>query len=89
MGKTVYIVLAIVNGTVEVDSVWWNQKKAKHRQYLINQCSDGVALVIDKWVNPKILLSEHEYTNERVAKEKILDIPLIIDERCIKLFNRN
>ena len=87
MGKTVYIVLAIVNNTVEVDSVWWNQNKAKKRKDEIDEYSDGAGVVIDRWVNPKILLSPTEYTSSRVAKEKILDNPLIFANRCLKLFN--
>ena len=87
MGKTVYIVLAIVNNTVEIDSVWWNPKKAKNRKEEIDIFSDGVGMVIDKWVNPKILLSSEEYTNSRVDKEKLLDCPVIFDRKCIKLFN--
>ena len=87
MGKMVYVVLAIVNDTVEVDSVWWNQSKAKKRKDEIDKYSDGTAIVIDKWVNPRILLSPTEYTNSRVAKERLLDSPLIFDRRCLKLFN--
>ena len=87
MGKTVYIVLALVNNSVEVDSVWWNKRKAKKRKDEIDKCSDGAGIVIDKWVNPKILLSATEYTNSRVAKERVVDSILIFDVKCLKLLN--
>lgn len=85
--KTVYIVLALISGTVEVDSVWWNKEKAKKRKDEIDNNSDGAGIVIDKLVNPKILLSAKEYTNSRVEREKVLDSPLIFDKRCLRLLN--
>lgn len=87
MGKLVYIVLVLCNNTVEVDSVWWNKKKAKKRKNEIDDKSDGAGFVIDKWVNPNILLKAEEYTNKRVAKNKVLDSPLIFDERDLRLLN--
>lgn len=85
--KSVYIVLALVNNSVEVDSVWWNKKKAKNRKQELDDYSDGAGLVIDKWVNPSILLAPNEYTNARVAKNRILDSPLIFDKKALRLLN--
>lgn len=85
--KTVYIVIALVNNTAEVDSVWWNKRKAKKRKQEIDDMSDGAGIVIDKWVNPKIVLSAKEYTNARVAKNRVLDSPLIFDKRCLNTLN--
>jgi hypothetical protein len=87
MGKSVYIVLVMIDSTVEVDSVWWNKVKAKKRKSDIDENSDGAALIIDKWVNPKILLNSKEYTQSRITKEKFLDSPLIFDNRVLKLLN--
>lgn len=78
--KDVYIVMIIISNTVEVNSVFWNEKKAKKRADEIIEKSDGVAYVLKKWVNPKIVLSAKEYTLSRVAKLKApLDFPLIAE----------
>lgn len=87
MGKSVYIVLVLCNNTIGIDSVWWNKKKAKQRKDEINNKSDSAGLVIDKWVNPNILLKAEEHTNKRITKNKILDAPLIFDERVLRLLN--
>lgn len=80
--KDVYIVLVIINNTVEVDSVWWNDKKAQKRADEILQESDGVGYVLKKWVNPKIVLSAKEYTNKRSNKKAMPPFfPLIVDIR--------
>ena len=52
--KDVYIVLVIIQDTVEVDSVFWNEKKAQKRADDILKNSDGAAYVLKKWVNPTI-----------------------------------
>ena len=79
--KDVYIVLVIVSNTVEVDSVFWNEKKANNRADDILQHSDGTAYVLKKWVNHSIVLSSKEYTNSRVNRLKTLDFPLVTDKR--------
>lgn len=78
--KDVFIVLVIIDNTVEVDSVFWNEKKAQKRAGDILEDSDGVAYVLKKWVNPKIVLSAKEYTQKRVAKLKMPSFfPLLVD----------
>lgn len=78
--KDVFIVLVIIGDTVEVDSVFWNEKKAQKRAGDILEDSDGVAYVLKKWVNPKIVLSAKEYTQKRVAKLKMPSFfPLLVD----------
>ena len=78
--KDVFIVLVIISDTVEVDSVFWNEKKAQKRAGDILEDSDGVAYVLKKWVNPKIVLSAKEYTQKRVAKLKMPSFfPLLVD----------
>lgn len=78
----VYIVLVIINNTVEVDSVWWNEKKAYKRADEILEESDGASYVLKKWVNPKIVLSAKEYTNKRANKKAMPPFfPLIVDVR--------
>ena len=80
--KDVYIVLVIINNTVEVDSVWWNDKKAQKRADEILEESDGASYVLKKWVNPKIVLSAKEYTNKRANKKAMPPFfPLIVDVR--------
>ena len=44
--KDVYIVLVIIKNSVEVDSVWWNQKKAQKRADDILKKSDGASYVL-------------------------------------------
>ncbi len=75
--KDVYIVCVIIGTTVEVDSVWWNEKKAEKRRDEIDFLSDGAAIVIKKWVNPSIVLSANEYTQKRVEKHRLNDFPFI------------
>lgn len=78
--KDVYIVLVIINDTVEVDSVFWNGKKAQKRADEIIKESDGVGYVLKKWVNPSIVLSAKEYTYKRATKLKMPSFfPLITD----------
>ena len=78
--KDVFIVLVIIEDTVEVDSVFWNEKKAQKRAGDILEDSDGVAYVLKKWVNPKIVLSAKEYTKKRVTKLKMPSFfPLLVD----------
>ena len=80
--KDVFIVLVIINNTVEVDSVFWNEKKAQKRADDILEDSDGVAYVLKKWVNPSIVLSAKEYTQKRATKLKMPPFfPLIVDFR--------
>lgn len=80
--KDVYIVLVIIKDTVEVDSVFWNEKKAQKRADDILENSDGVAYVLKKWVNPTIVLSAKEYTQKRVTKLKMPPFfPLLVDLR--------
>ena len=80
--KDVYIVLVIIKDTVEVDSVFWNEKKAQKRADDILENSDGVAYVLKKWVNPTIVLSAKEYTQKRVSKLKMPPFfPLLVDFR--------
>jgi hypothetical protein len=76
--KDIYIVCAIIDSTVEVDSVWWNEKKADKRKKEIDAESDGAGIVIKKWVNPTIVLSANEYTRKRVQKRKLNDFPMIV-----------
>lgn len=85
--KIVYIVLVLVNNSVEVDSVWWNRDKAKKRKQELDDNSDGAGLVVDKIVNSNILLASNEYTNARANKNRILDSPLIFDTKVLKLLN--
>lgn len=87
MGKMIYLVLVLCNNTVEVDSAWWNKNKAKKRKDEINNKSDGAGIVINKCVNSSILLKPEEYTNKRVSKNKVLDSPLIFDERVLRNLN--
>lgn len=78
--KDVYIVLVIIKDTVEVDSVWWNEKKAQKRADDILKNSDGTSYVLKKWVNPQIVLSAKEYTQRRTEKLKIPPFfPLVVD----------
>ena len=78
--KDVYIVLVIIQDTVEVDSVFWNEKKAQKRADDILENSDGAAYVLKKWVNPTIVLSAKEYTQKRVSKLKMPPFfPLLVD----------
>lgn len=80
--KDVYIVLVIIKDTVEVDSVFWNEKKAQKRADDILKNSDGIAYVLKKWVNPKIVLSAKEYNQERVSKLKMPPFfPLLVVNR--------
>lgn len=80
--KYVYIVLIIIKDTVEVDSVFWNEKKAQKRADDILESSDGVAYVLKKCVNPTIVLSAKEYTQKRVSKLKMPPFfPLLVDFR--------
>ena len=80
--KDVYIVLVIIHDTVEVDSVFWNEKKAQKRADDILVNSDGVAYVLKKLVNPKIVLSTKEYTQKRVSKLKMPPFfPLLVNNR--------
>ena len=80
--KDVYIVLVIIKDTVEVDSVYWNEKKAQKRADEILKESDGVAYVLKKWVNPSIVLSAKEYTQKRISKLKMPPFfPLLVDHR--------
>lgn len=80
--KDVFIVLVIIKDTVEVDSVFWNEKKAQKRADDILKNSDGAAYVLKKWVNPKIVLSAKEYTQKRVAKLSTPPFfPLLVDCR--------
>lgn len=75
--KDGYIVLVIIGDTVEVDSIWWNEKKANNRKANIDEYSDGTAIVIKKWINPRIILSAKEYTQSRVSQHKLKGFPLI------------
>ena len=80
--KDVFIVLVIIKDTVEVDSVFWNEKKAQKRANEIIKYSDGAAYVQKKWVNPKIVLSAKEYTQKRIEKLKMPPFfPLLVDFR--------
>ena len=80
--KDVYIVLVIIKNTVEVDSVFWNEKKAQKRADDIISNSDGVAYVLKKGVNPSIVLSAKEYTQERITRLKMPPFfPLLVDFR--------
>ena len=80
--KDVYIVLVIIKDTVEVDSAWWNKKKAQKRADDILENSDGIAYVLKKWVNPSIVLSAKEYTQKRASKLKMPPfLPLIVNNR--------
>ena len=88
--KDVYIVLVIINDTVEVDSVYWNNKKAQARADEILANSDGCAYVLKKWVNPTIVLSSKEYTQKRAAKLKMPPFfPLLVDSRQIAIVKVN
>ena len=78
--KDVYIVLVIIKDTVEVDSVWWSERKAQKRADDILENSDGVAYVLKKWVNPSIVLSAKEYAQKRIMKLKMPPFfPLLVD----------
>lgn len=78
--KDVYIVLVIIGNTVEIDTVFWNEKKAQKRADEILEYSDGAAYVLKKWVNPKIVLSAKEYTNKRANKKAMPPFfPLLVD----------
>ena len=80
--KDVYIVLVIIQDTVEVDSVFWNEKKAQKRADDILTNSDGAAYVLKKWVNPTIVLSAKEYTQARISRLKMPPFfPLLVDFR--------
>ena len=80
--KDVYIVLVIIKDTVEVDSVFWNEKKAHKRADDILTNSDGAAYVLKKLVNPTIVLSAKEYTQKRASKLKMPPFfPLIVNNR--------
>lgn len=80
--KDVYIVLVIIHDTVEVDSVFWNEKKAQKRADDILTNSDGVAYVLKEWVNPTIVLSAKEYTQKRASKLKMPPFfPLLVNNR--------
>lgn len=80
--KDVFIVLVIINDTVEVDSVFWNEKKAFRRWNEIMNFSDGTAYVLKKWVNPKIVLLAKEYTYKRAIRLKMPPFfPLLVDFR--------
>jgi len=75
--KEVFIVFVIIKNTVEVDSVFWNEKKALRRWNEIMDFSDGSAYILKEWVNPKIVLSAKEYTQERATKLRIPTFPLV------------
>lgn len=80
--KDVFIVFVIIKDTVEVDSVFWSEKKAQKRADEILENSDGAAYVLKKWVNPKIVLSAKEYTQKRVARLQMPPyFPLLVDFR--------
>lgn len=66
--KDVYIVLVVISNTVEIDSVYWNDKKAQNRAKEIVKNSKAKSYVIKKWVNPSIVISPQEYTRDRMAK---------------------
>lgn len=87
MGKMVYIVAVAISGTIEIDSVWWNKKKAQKRKEDIDNNSDGAGVILEQWVNPKILLSTKEYTSSRARRNLVPNLNLVYDNRDFRLLN--